>query len=349
MKPIQSILLLIISFIVLSINANATNWVRLARLDGLWNFSVGDNMQWANPSIDVSDWDKLYVPGRWENHYEGYNGYGWYRKNFNINWIPDEGELVLMLGYIDDVDEVFVNGVKVGHSGSYFPNFETAHNIERNYHISRELLKAENNTIAVRVYDTGGPGGIVSGNNIGLYYNSDIELLSMDLSGEWKFSIARQRGLTEPDFDDSHWNSIRVPGKWENQGYPDHDGYAWYRTRFTVPTELFGQELYLVLGKIDDFDKVYLNGDLIGRTEYLDDFTRFRKSTAWQLYRVYKIPQSKLMNENVLVVEVRDDQIDGGIYEGPVGLISKQNANLIEERNRPDFWSDPIRAIMRYF
>ncbi len=347
MKAFYGILLF--WFVGLSLNVNASNWVRLARLDGLWNFSVGDNMQWANPQYDFGEWDKIYVPGTWEKHYQGYNGFAWYCKHFDVSWMPENGEIALMLGYIDDVDEVFINGVKVGQTGSFFPDFETAHNVERKYLIDRSIIKPTNNVISVRVYDIGIDGGIIRGNKIGLYYNSDFELLSLDLSGEWKFSNVRKRGITRPDFDDSDWNTITVPGKWENQGYASHDGYAWYRTKFTLPHSINTDDLYLVLGKIDDYDKVYLNGDLIGRTEYLDDYTRFRSEIAWKLYRVYRIPRSKLKTENVLVVEVRDNQIDGGIYEGPVGIANRHNAMIILDRNQADFWSDPIRAILRYF
>ncbi len=349
MKRRYTFVILFILSSFFAANASASNWVRISPLDGLWQFSVGDNMEWANPSTNVSTWDRISVPGKWENHYDGYNGFAWYRRNFNVSWVPEEGEIQLFLGRIDDVDEVFINGVKVGQTGSFFPDFETAHNIDRRYRVPEGLLKPGNNVIAVRVYDVGGQGGIVSGNRIGIYYNSDVELLSLDLSGAWKFSIVRERGLFENSFDDSHWDEIHVPGTWENQGYPDHDGYAWYRTRFEVPDNLKSQTIYLVLGKIDDYDKVYLNGEVIGRTEHLDDFTRYRRDLAWQLYRVYKIPVALLQRENVLVVEVRDEQLDGGIYEGPIGLMTPQNAKIILDRNRPEFWADPIRYIMRYF
>lgn len=326
----------------------ATKWSRIVNLEGLWHFSVGDNLKWAEQEFDSKNWDRINVPGAWENYYNGYNGFGWYRKSFDMKILPDEGNLVLMLGRIDDVDEVFVNGVKIGQTGSFLPNFETAYNVEQTYQLPEGLLKPANNVIAVRVYDMGGSGGMVGGMNIGIFHDNDQSLLSFDLSGDWKFSVYSERGVYDIGFDDSKWDEVKVPGTWENQGYDDYNGYAWYRKKFILPANLENQELYLVLGKIDDFDKVYFNGSLIGRTEDIPEYSRTNRGRAWQLYRVYKIPQNKLKKMNVLVVEVRDDQLDGGIYEGPVGIMTAANATIIQERNSTNsFWDNPLRAILR--
>jgi hypothetical protein len=320
----------------------------MANLEGMWSFTVGDNMQWADPAYNPTDWDKIPVPGQWENHYPGYNGFAWYRRTFDIRSVPGEGTIALMLGYIDDVDEVFINGVKVGQSGSFPPDFNTAYNVERVYHLPNELLKPTNNVIAVRVFDTAGPGGIMRGSNFGIFYDNDFSLISLDLSGQWKFSTLRERGLFDVGFNDQHWAEIKVPAYWESQGYENYDGLAWYRTKFILPASLEDQELYLVLGKIDDMDKVYLNGDLIGRTEYLTDFNRLNRGNAHQLYRTYKIPIGKLRKFNVLVVEVNDERLGGGIYEGPIGLMTPQNARIIEERNKNQRWGYPIRILFEF-
>jgi sialate O-acetylesterase len=346
MKARFTILILIM---LAATTARPADWTRIADLKGLWSFSVGDDMQWADPAYDHSSWDRLYVPAYWEDYYEGYNGYGWYRRSFDVRSLPANGPLVVMLGQIDDVDEVYINGVKVGQTGEFFPAYTTAYDLNRVYYLPEGLLKAENNLIAVRVFDEGGPGGLIRGNNIGIFYDNDFSLLEYDLSGEWKFTTLRERGILNAGYDDSHWDQIAVPANWDNQGYANHDGFGWYRHRFQLPASLINEELYLVLGKVDDFDKVYLNGDLIGRTEYLDEYSRYSKGAAWRLYRVYRIPRNQLKRENVLVVEVRDEQLGGGIYEGPVGLINARNANIILERNVGDFWDDPVRAILRYF
>jgi hypothetical protein len=65
-------------------------------------------------------------------------------------------ELVLSLGVIDDFDDVFVNGVRVGGADRKNPNFAAA---PRLYTVPANLMKEGRNIIAVRVWDGRGKGG----------------------------------------------------------------------------------------------------------------------------------------------------------------------------------------------
>jgi hypothetical protein len=348
-KSTIKILLVVIAIVLLTGNATkATEWSKIVDLEGFWRFSVGDNTEWANSDFDDSEWDYIRVPASWDDFYPGYNGYGWYRKSFEVRSMPPHDNLAFILGNIEDVDEVFVNGKKIGQTGTFPPLNETAYNINRLYYVDSEILQEGENVIAVRVYDEGKEGGMVGHYDIGLFYDNDKSLLDLDLSGEWKFSIYRESGLYDYDFDDSEWDEITVPGNWENQGYADFDGFAWYRKKFTVSNKLTNDNLFLVLGKIDDIDKVYLNGKLIGRTEYLDEYSGFRKYGFWQLYRVYELPPDILKRNNILVVEVKDEQLQGGIYEGPIGLMNAQNARIVEQRNKDLFYETPVERVIKF-
>jgi sialate O-acetylesterase len=68
------------------------------------------------------------------------------------------------------------------------------------------------------------------------------------------------------------------------------------------------------LGKIDDSDKAFLNGKQIGASYEQFDKRRF--------YFVTK-DQFKAGATNTLIVFVEDPQGEGGIYEGPVGIIKQ--------------------------
>ncbi|HKJ43524.1 MAG TPA: beta galactosidase jelly roll domain-containing protein [Sunxiuqinia sp.] len=331
----------------------ASDWKYLVDLKGNWWFTVGDDPSWADPATDISDWDKISAPRAWEYYYEGYNGYGWYRKNFNIQSLPAAGNVILYLGYIDDVDEVFINGKKVGQTGKFPPHFRSAYNVERQYAVPVSLLKTENNVIAVRVFDEAMDGGMIRADKFGLYDDKDQSLMSVDLSGTWKFSIDNFGHMNSPETDDRNWADIYVPMKWDNQGYSDFDGTAWYHKRFTMPDNLKGQELYLVLGKIDDFDKVYLNGEKIGQVEDLDGYSRFNRGNAWTLYRIYKIPMNIVRSKNLISVEVTDTQLDGGIYEGPVGITTADEVKRFREKNNQpqpdDSFNSFLRDLLRLF
>src|SRR5512145_2971038 len=88
----------------------------------------------------------------------------------------------------------------------------------------------------------------------------------VSLSGYWKFSIGDDTQWSSPAFDDSGWDQLTIPGQWENQGYDEYNGYAWYRKTFNVGDVPANTTLFLMLGRIDDADIVYLNGKILGKS-----------------------------------------------------------------------------------
>lgn len=326
----------------------AADWKQLVDLRGQWEFTVGDDPSWSKPTANTSDWDKLPVPYNWEDFYEGYNGYAWYRRSFDLSSIPGEQELILFLGYIDDVDEVFLNGVRIGQTGKFPPQFTTAYNVERQYRIPKSNLKTGTNIISVRVYDEMRDGGIVSGNKIGIYTDRNQVFLNVNLSGDWKFSIENEINFQKPNFNDQEWKTVHVPAKWESQGFENYDGYGYYRKQFSLSPAYIQGENYLVLGKIDDFDRVFLNGQQIGKVEDLEDYNRFFRDNSYRIYRIYKIPSGLLKSENVVAVEVFDQFGEGGIYEGPIGLMSRDR--MLRMRDNIDdenFDQNPLEVLFK--
>ena len=87
-------------------------------------------------------------------------------------------------------------------------------------------------------------------------------------------------------------------------------------------------DYYVSLGKIDDIDDVYLNGKHIGSVYDLRKDGDYRRS-GWEYNarRLYKIPAGLLKADapNVLAVRVYDGQMRGGIFEGPIGIMSAEN------------------------
>ena len=156
---------------------------------------------------------------------------------------------------------------------------------------------------------------------------------TLDLSGDWKFKgdwaeDGLAQGWQKPDYDDSQWRTLRVPGTWEEQGImtanprwpsaqPEADdgynGYAWYRRHFTVAADWAGAAPTLHVGAIDDLDWVYVNGQLIGATTVVG---------AWERPRDYAVPAEliKAGADNVIAVRVCDTGGAGGIATGPIEL-----------------------------
>ena len=81
------------------------------------------------------------------------------------------------------------------------------------------------------------------------------------------------------------------------------DGIIWFRKELTIPTHRAGEKGTVSLGPIDDSDKVYLNGSLIGATE-----------KDYKANRVYTIPAGILKaGKNLIAVRVEDTGGGGGI------------------------------------
>ncbi|MFN8253936.1 MAG: hypothetical protein U0V75_18825 [Ferruginibacter sp.] len=133
-------------------------------LNGEWLFRMGDDPSWKNASAAAPGWQKVTVPAGWNRL--GLNKektVAWYLLHFAVPEKLLGQDLVLFAGTIDDADETYFNGVLVGKTGRFPPGDESAWDTERKYTIGKTLVKKEN-TIAIRVYNGIGDGGIYGGN-----------------------------------------------------------------------------------------------------------------------------------------------------------------------------------------
>ena len=316
-------------------------------LEGYWKFSIGDDSAWASPAYNDRDWEEIKVPSNWENEgYYGYNGFAWYRKTFKISNDFKGKDLYLNLGYVDDADETYFNGTLVGISGGFPPYYLTAYTAFRKYYIPKQLVKEGDNTIAVRVYDIQLEGGIIKG-PVRIYSTEQNKSLSADLipdinlTGVWKFETGDNPEWKEKKFDDFSWKNIFVPGVWEAQGFGGYDGFAWYRKSFSLPDKYAGTKMIFLLGKVDDIDQTFINGSLVGETGDWN-FNRiprsFNQNNEWEIFRAYFIPEGilKAGEENVISVRVYDGMVDGGIYDGPIGLITQEEYTAYWKNRKHD-------------
>ena len=242
-----------------------------------------------------------------------------YYETFKLYYNIDRDWVVLSLGLIDDADEVYLNGHLVGSMGGMQEHPETAYNIQRNYPIPVSLLNTDGeNTIAVRVYDFHQLGGIYSG-DIGLYYDREYKFIDYDLSGKWKLELLDDLNAVLKAKYPSKTKEVFVPAYWESQGFNGYDGKAQYTKEFNLNGELLNDKLFLVLGHIDDIEKIYINGKKIGSVYDLD---RNQNRPLYQIFRVYEIPEGilKMNGKNILTVEVYDRGGPGGIFKGPIGI-----------------------------
>ncbi len=339
MLPQRHYILLII--ILIAGSARGDEWKTLLDLKGEWKIELGDNARWSDPTYDDSKWDNISVPAPWEDEgFPGYDGYAWYRKHFTLQNSLKDNDVYLHLGYVDDVSEIYLNGHMIALQGEFPPNFATAYDVYQQHAVPQQFLNnTGDNVIAVRVYDQRLGGGITHG-RIGLYEPQNGLKLDLQLAGIWQFTTGDNGSWKEPSANDASWKKVVVPGHWETQGFKDYDGFGWYRIKFKVPANLIGQRLILLLGKIDDVDETYLNGELVGKTGVTrKGMDQGDAGNSWQEFRAYVIPSDLLLlnQDNTLAVRVNDVYLGGGIYDGPIGLISRDKY-LKWKKDQDDEW-----------
>ena len=179
MRKIALLIILLFSSIqVFPFQQNAKGEINISRG---WVFITGDNPDYAKPNFNDKDWKDISVNKAWEEQgYENYDGIGWYRLKIIIpSSIKNANAFIkavkFTLGKIDDRDDTFLNGIKIGHSEDWTKN--------REYAVKYDQINwDEENIIAIRVNDTGGGGGMYSGpHNIGTIKVPDIlQISSLD-------------------------------------------------------------------------------------------------------------------------------------------------------------------------
>jgi sialate O-acetylesterase len=143
-----------------------------------------DDTHWADPAHDDSAWPVLPGIGPWErNVLPGFDGRVWFRKEVDVPAVFLDQPMLLSLGPVDDSDETYVNGVRVG-------GFTNAPGQPRTYFVDKKILRPGKNVIAVRVDDKAGDGGL-TGQAAQLTLSSTVHDFSARLTSGWRYRVAR--------------------------------------------------------------------------------------------------------------------------------------------------------------
>ncbi len=147
-----------------------------------WNTLPAEDTGWQAEHLDERDWVPIPVPMLWEQAgWTGLDGVAWYRTSFELGDAEAKRGIRLSLGRIDDSDDTWVNGAAVGAMRNQW-------NTPRIYEVPARALHAGRNTLAVRVIDVGGGGGI-HGAPEEVCVQSDGRGC-VPLAREWQFRVA---------------------------------------------------------------------------------------------------------------------------------------------------------------
>jgi len=139
-----------------------------------------------------SAWQEMKLPTLWEQTSMGeFDGVVWFRKQVTIPSAWKERDVILQLGPIDDMDETYVNGQKIGEHMS-----DGFWSVNRVYKIPGTLVQDSLLQIAVRVIDLRGGGGLW-GNGTKMVVAQDSGSTGISIEGVWKYlPVAELRSNT---------------------------------------------------------------------------------------------------------------------------------------------------------
>jgi diguanylate cyclase (GGDEF)-like protein len=104
------------------------------------------------------------VPSTWQAAGIEGHGFGWYRFRFTLDPAVAGRPLAFHCAQIRDVDEVFLDGVRVGGTGAFPPAYDKGTLAWRVYELPASLTTAPGvHTLLVRVYNAGPRGGGITG------------------------------------------------------------------------------------------------------------------------------------------------------------------------------------------
>ena len=135
---------------------------------------------WQQPSIDVSSWTDLQVPGYWADLGMADSGGAvvWYRREVDLPASMAGQPAVLRMGAIVSRDITWVNGKRVGGATNRYVN--------RRYDIPAGVLKAGRNSIVIKIVNESGKGGFTPGKPYRLEVGAD----TISLVGGWKARLS---------------------------------------------------------------------------------------------------------------------------------------------------------------
>ncbi|MDB5156464.1 MAG: alpha-galactosidase [Mucilaginibacter sp.] len=160
-----------------------------------WRLSIGDSPTWSSPGFDDSGWQRADLSKSWEQQgHPNVDGFGWYREHIVIpSSIKEKAflkdSLTFTLGSIDDNDQVFLNGKLIGEYGGLGGVITESHYGPRNYTIATNnpaILWDKDNVLAIRVFDTGGDGGVY-GSFFNIHMTDVMEHVEFDKNHDFSF------------------------------------------------------------------------------------------------------------------------------------------------------------------
>jgi len=143
------------------------------------------------------------------------------------------------------------------------------------------------------------------------------EPITIDISQNWRFSPDKNKvGVPEKwyskTFDDTNWQIINAGLRWEEQGFPDLDGNAWYRKPVDIPANWKGKDVWIKFGAVNDAYELFVNG------KHISTFGEANITFADKPSFSKLTDNIKYGEANLIAIKVNDWGNSGGLWRLPV-------------------------------
>lgn len=183
----------------------------------------------------------------------------------------------------------------------------------------------------------------------------------IDLAGLWDFRTDADNVGEAQNWQTAAvgegWRKLYAPKAWERQGINEdnrkapgapggrgnrggtpttgldkpYNGWAWYRKSVMVPSGWQGKDLTLVIGNVQNWSQVYVNGQALSKIQAEEEARRLIPASKLD------VPASaiKAGQENIIAIHVYNGDNFGGIVGGPVALYTKDAEPAAKETAGP--------------
>lgn len=257
---------------------------------GILNLFSNDLLEKLKTPIETA---RQLVKGKvpYEQRIEGvWAGYEFARRFRQAANLKDKNQIVEAVETLDNLDK-FVLSYKAGDvfdNGPVFTMpFDTTRDFGKTIREQAELLGKFENPQVAQIHDK-----------------------------NWRFQTdEKDEGLKSNwmsgDFTVKSWPLIDADRWWQEQGYSNYHGIAWYRRSFTPPALEGSQRLVLYFGAVDGDSTVFINGKKVGEHNLQAD------GVGWDKLFYFDITSFIIPNQsNVIAVRVKKLVAMSGMFKG---------------------------------
>lgn len=150
----------------------------------------------------------------------------------------------------------------------------------------------------------------------------------VNLSGQgWVVILDDDPSYSDPDTPTTQWTEVEQPLNLRSID-PNFKGTLWIRKTFDIDPSSFKSNIALALGKVYDYDEVYINGIFIGQNGRKPGDPE-ASQYAFNRRRLYPLPISVVkQGTNTIAIKIRSDfKYYAGIISGEIGIASIHSAS----------------------